>query len=85
MKIYRKLENGWCLAMNDEVGTCVIPRSVLRFGVMFMDEDCMEIHQPGATTAVRRAQLFPGDTEESVSVGFEERPAHRGVRRLVDF
>ncbi|AVA33803.1 hypothetical protein [Cupriavidus metallidurans] len=79
MSVYREFNNGWCLAMNDEVGTRVIPRSVFRFGVKFMNENCVEIHQPGATSAVRRVELFPGDTEDSVrafllSVGFEERP-----------
>lgn len=84
MRVYREFENGWCFCMNDEAGTRVIPRSVFRFGVKFMDEDCVEIHQPGATTAVRRVALFPGDTEDTVrafllSVGFEERPrAERG-------
>lgn len=75
MTVIREFDNGWMLAMNDEVGKRVIPGSVFRFGAHFDGHPVIEFYQRGSTEGMR--SFLPGETEASVrsflvSVGFVE-------------
>lgn len=77
MKVYREFDEGYVVLMDDQVGKRAAPGSVFRFGVRFQGNPCVEMHQPGGTSGVRR--VFDGETEDSiraflVGIGFEERP-----------